>query len=82
LAVVVVAFVVTWMSIPAKRNRQHVGLPARVFAHDLAGRGDVILGRQGVVTLERRVEVIFGGAAVVIILVGLAFGAIGRRRGG
>ncbi len=47
---------------------------------EVTGRN--VIGRRDVSTLERRVKVIFGGAAAVIVLVGVAFGALPRRKSG
>lgn len=102
LAVLVVAFAATWLTLPNTGGR--VGYPARAFAVGLlvestegscigggctpgsrvrsTGRIDAIR-RSEIPTLERRVKVIFGAAAAVVVLAGLALGA-GRRapRGG
>jgi hypothetical protein len=85
LALLVVAFVATWATIPNKeggRGVYDVGLPARVFLGGLKEttnvHGEPLIARQNIDALERRVVVFFGGAAAVVVLLGLAFGV--RRR--
>lgn len=102
LALLVVVFVATWLTIPNKSRRvgtQAVDYPARAFAVGLmtkegrllctrfsAGRcvrryrvnARDVIRRSDIPALERRVKVGFGGAAAVVVLVGLAFGAASR----
>ena len=111
LAVVVVAFVATWFTIPAgsieEKNlttgvwdTKRVGYPARLFRVGLAERdvepcratpddpfGNLncdthVLRRVDLHTLRTRVVVFYGGLAVVVILVGAAFGAFRRKPSG
>jgi hypothetical protein len=107
LAIIVVAFVVTWLSIPS-RGGDSVGLPALLFAHGLTHKDCVSrrpasslgvlvawheapppiacprlvdkhrIDARGIDALKERIAIFFGGAAAVVILVGLAFGAASR----
>ncbi len=97
LALLVVGFVVTWLSIPNKDRRVgtlSIGYPARVFAAGMLTstcvefrlmprdvcrrRENNMIRRSDIPALERRVIVLFGGAAAVVVLVGIAFGAARR----
>jgi len=75
--VLVVAFAATWLALPAHINGT-VSPPASWFAKGLTyhveGRPYVELD-----TLEQRIEIAYASAAVVIVLLGLAFGAARRR---
>jgi hypothetical protein len=93
LAVVVVLFAVTWLSLPGSDERD-VGVPASLFIHGLTYESAITptRGYGGATSyararyfpavrldeLKTRVAVFYGSAAAVIVLVGLAFGA-GRR---
>lgn len=95
LAVLIFAFVATWVTIPNKERRVgtlSIAYPARVFAVGMltstctsafVGRRCTrfrhnVIRRSDISALERRVKAIFGGAAAVVALVGVALGA-GRR---
>jgi len=75
--VLVVAFAATWLALPAHINGT-VSPPASWFAKGLTyhveGRPYVELD-----TLEQRIEIAYASAAVVIVLLGPAFGAARRR---
>jgi hypothetical protein len=89
LAVIVIAFAVTWLSIPTTRAAK-VPLPASLLlpgiTHCLRSSDNectsVSNGGQGynrhLHDLKQRTVVVYGSLAAVVILVGLAFGA-GRR---
>jgi hypothetical protein len=100
LVAVIVAFAVTWVSIPSGTSSD-VPLPASLFIFGIgdatyeclyriagatacAQRGDDVIARKlapsDVSDLKERTVVIFGSAAAVIVLLGLAFGAARRDR--
>ena len=76
LAVVVVLFAVTWWMLPTT-NCGEISWPVRLFTQGLTfdfGDDDCVR----LDDLKTRIKIVFGCAALVIVLVGLAFGA-GRR---
>jgi hypothetical protein len=76
LAVVVVLFAATWWMLPTT-NCGEFSWPVRLFTYGLTfDFGDDECVRLD--ELKTRIEIVFGSAALVIVLVGLAFGA-GRR---
>lgn len=88
LAVLAVALTVTWVQMPTK-ERQTVAAPASWFAGGLTkhhhprvtwGGGFRVPAYDSVdvEALRKRVKTIFGGAAAVMVLVGLAFSARSR----
>lgn len=106
LAVVVIATVATWLTIPSGRyeekdltagrwNTSQIAYPARLFRPGLPKRervcsdpfrspadpgcpGVIVLQRVDLHALKQRVVVAYGGLAVAVVLVGLAFGALRR----
>ena len=86
LAVVVALFVATWFTIPSGRfeveltgntfDTNRISYPARLFRTGLSTDSG-FRGIQGVDlhTLRTRVVVFYGGLAVVVVLLGAAFGA-------
>ena len=92
LAVIVVAFAVTWLSVPTSRTAK-VPPPASFFLHGIAhcvktrygactkvseGGGQARGYQHGLNDLKSRIAVVYGSAAAVVILAGLAFGAARR----
>lgn len=102
LALLVIAFAVTWITLPTESvnslGSKPIKYPARLFAVGIldettcrgyngipvdcgtreyrqgANRRSYTLDRDGVSSLERRVFVTFGAAAVVVVLLAVAFG--------
>jgi hypothetical protein len=83
LSALVVAFAVTWMTIPSgARHGSYVvgspGFPASVFARGLTGtRSGGYLQPERISVFDRRalqerVLIVYGSAAVVILLIGAA----------
>lgn len=93
LAVVVVLFAVTWVTVPSPElGGATVSPPASVLATGLGfqscdrnvrrrcvHRTETRLYSDDIDSLKTRIVVVYGSAAVVIVLIGLALGA-GRRR--
>jgi len=95
LALLVAAFVATWLTIPAKGAKK-ADPPAAFFAHGLCHSSAALATASGpwrltpgqiqcapqrtvdVHDLKRRVIVVYAGAAVIVLLLGLAFGAARR----
>jgi hypothetical protein len=84
LALIVAAFVATWLSIPAPEPghawaySRNISPPAHWFLGGLETRGEAGIKHVFLHDLRERIAVVYGGAAVVLVLVGLAVGA-GRR---
>jgi hypothetical protein len=104
LAVIVVGFVTTWLTIPAgawetknlttgEWETKRVGNPARLFRSGLVARerncpyntqyhpgcvGDTVTESVSLRTLKTRVGEFYGGLAVIVTLVALAFGDLRR----
>jgi hypothetical protein len=104
LAVVVVLFVATWLTIPGGKYEQRnltagrwdtgkITYPARLFRPGLVQRAafckryaqvnvcasQIVYHRVDLHTVKQRVLITFGGLALAVILVGVAFGALGRK---
>jgi hypothetical protein len=82
LAALTVAFAATWIQMPRSYD-EAVKPPASLFAGGLTWRDGTVPGYPDHVdlgALERRVKYGFGSAALVVVLVGVAFGAVPRRR--
>ena len=90
-----VLFVATWFTIPSGRyelkdsttgkwTTKRVAYPARLFRRGIVVRDTTGFGRiyrrVALHTLRQRVVIFYGGFAVVIVLVGVAFGALRRGR--
>jgi hypothetical protein len=104
LAVVVVLFVATWLTIPGGKYEQRnltagrwdtgkITYPARLFRPGLVQRAafckryaqvnvcasQIVYHRVDLHTVKQRVLITFGGLALAVILVGVAFGALRRK---
>jgi hypothetical protein len=93
LAIVVALFVATWLTIPSGRfetmnlttgrwETPRVDYPARLFRTGIVARdeyGAGVLREVDLRTLRQHVAIFYGGLAVVIVLIGLAFGALRRK---
>ena len=83
LALLVAAFTVTWLTIPAAvpgttfAYSFDISPPARWF---VGGLEEPEAGHVELRELKERIVIVFGAAAVVVILLGVAFGAVRRPR--
>lgn len=83
LAVLIVAFAATWLTLPGAPGKK-VSPPASLFARGITQRGGYLgfyrrMHSARLHEVKQRIVVVYGGAAAVVILVGLAFGAAHRR---
>jgi hypothetical protein len=84
LVLVVIGFVVTWISVPSSPS-DHIALPASLFLPGIGHTrkhshpsGPVHVGQHGLDHLKRRIAVVYGSAAAVVVVAGLALGAARR----